>query len=428
MQRIYGTSFPSQAELDDFLHKLEEAKRRDHRRLGPELGLFSVEEEAGPGLVFWHPKGGIVRHLMESWLRDELLRRGYQLVYTPHAMRIDLWKTSGHLDYYRENMFPAMEGEHVAYQLKPMNCPGHILIYRSRGRSYRELPLRWAELGTVYRYERSGVLHGMLRVRGFTQDDSHIFCTPEQLPAEIAGVLELVAFTLKTFGFEYAPYLATRPAEKSIGSDEFWERATAALRDGAALAGMRLELDEGGGAFYGPKIDFKLKDALGREWQCSTVQCDYNLPERFDLLFTDKDGHKKRPIMVHRAVLGSFERFVGGLIEHYGGRFPFWLAPTQVALVPIRESHASYCRDLAGRLGAERFRVECLDEPGHMNKKIQAAERDKVPFMLIAGDREVEARAVTVRRRGVKEQETVAFERFHDLARRLRESRSEHLA
>jgi threonyl-tRNA synthetase len=287
-----------------------------------------------------------------------------------------------------------------------MNCPGHILIYQKRGRSYRELPLRWAELGTVYRFERSGQLHGMLRVRGFTQDDSHIFCTPEQLPDEIAGVLKLCHTILTTFGFEYTAYLATRPAEKSIGEQAIWDRATDALRRAAALVDMPLALDEGGGAFYGPKIDFKMKDALGREWQTSTVQCDFNLPERFHLTYTDSDGEHKRPIMVHRAIYGSLERFSGVLIEHFGGRFPFWLAPVQVAVIPIREEHADYARTVAKRLQAEGLRVDCMDDKAHMNKKIKEAEKDKVPFLWIAGEREMADGTVTVRTRGVAEQET----------------------
>jgi threonyl-tRNA synthetase len=321
-------------------------------------------------------------------------------------------------------MYSAMDIDDIPYRVKPMNCPGHILMYKDRGRSYRELPLRWAELGTVYRYERSGALHGMLRVRGFTQDDSHIFCTPDQLADEIAGVLDLVDFTLKTFGYEYTAYLATRPKERSIGSPEIWERATEALRRAADKVGMPLELDEGGGAFYGPKIDFKQKDALGREWQNSTVQCDFNLPERFELVYTDKDGVLKRPIMVHRAILGSLERFVGGLIEHYGGKFPFWLAPTQVALIPIREEHADYCAGLARKLRAEAFRVDAMLEPAHMNKKIKAAQQDQVPFMLIAGEREAADGTVALRRRGTRDQEVVPFEGFLDLARRLRSTRA----
>jgi threonyl-tRNA synthetase len=312
----------------------------------------------------------------------------------------------------------------LPYRVKPMNCPGHILIYQTRGRSYRDLPLRWAELGTVYRYERSGVLHGMLRVRGFTQDDSHIFCTPEQLTDELAGVLVLIDKVLVTFGFEYTAYLATKPPEKTIGEDAVWKLATAGLEAAAKQVGMELELDEGGGAFYGPKIDFKQRDALGREWQNSTVQCDFNLPERFDINYTDKDGTQKRPIMVHRAILGSFERFVGGLIEHYGGKFPFWLAPVQVAVIPIREEHAAYCAELAERLQKELFRVQAMLDPGHMNKKIKAAQHDQVPFMLIAGEREAAEGTVAVRRRGTREQEEMSFERLMEIVRRLRETRA----
>ena len=344
-------------------------------------------------------------------------------VYTPHVARETLFAVSGHLENYGDLMYEPMAIDELPYRVKPMNCPGHILIYQNRGRSYRELPLRWAELGTVYRYERSGVLHGMLRVRGFTQDDSHIFCTPEQLPAEIAGVLELVKTVLTTFGFEFTAYLATRP-EKAIGPDDFWARAITALREGAERAGLALELDEGGGAFYGPKIDFKMKDALGREWQTSTVQCDFNLPERFDLVFTDADGQRKRPIMVHRAIYGSLERFVGVLIEHFGGKFPFWLAPTQVALIPIRESHAEYCRGLARELERDGLRVACMDDATHMNKKIKEAAHDKVPFLLIAGDREQADRTVTVRQRDETEQETVPFDSFRERARRLKATRA----
>jgi threonyl-tRNA synthetase len=314
--------------------------------------------------------------------------------------------------------------DELPYRVKPMNCPGHILIYKTRGHSYRDLPLRWAELGTVYRYERSGVLHGMLRVRGFTQDDAHVFCTPEQLADEIAAVCELVAHVFRTFGFQYRAYLATRPEDKTIGDDAVWEQATEALKQAAEKAGLPLELDEGGGAFYGPKIDFKILDALGREWQNATVQCDFNLPERFDMVFTDRDGQQKRPIMVHRAILGSLERFVGCLIEHYGGKVPFWLAPRQVALIPIREEHADYVRGLADRLRGELFRVHLHDEPGHMNKKIKAAQHDQIPFMLIAGERELEEGTVAVRKRGTREQEVVPFDAFLERARDLRSSRA----
>jgi threonyl-tRNA synthetase len=424
LQRVYGTAFWTKAELKEHLAWLEEQKKRDHRRLGTELDLYSTHAEAGAGFVFWHPKLGAVRREIETFWWNEHQRRGYDAVYTPHVSRESLFAVSGHLENYGEMMYAPMAIDELPYRVKPMNCPGHILIYQSRGHSYRDLPLRWAELGTVYRYERSGVLHGMLRVRGFTQDDSHIFCTPDQLEVEIAGVLDLVHFILTTFGFEYTAYLATRPADKTIGDDAIWERATESLRRAAGRVEMPLELDEGGGAFYGPKIDFKVKDALGREWQNSTVQCDFNLPERFDLTYTDSDGEHKRPIMVHRAILGSFERFVGGLIEHYGGRFPFWLAPVQVAVIPIREEHAEYCRGLAARLSGELFRTQCMDDPGHMNKKIKVAQHDQVPFMLIAGERECDEGTVAVRRRGTREQAVLPFEKFLELARELRAGRA----
>ena len=424
LQRVYGTAFWKKEDLDAHLKWLEEVKERDHRKLGADLDLFSLHTEAGSGFVFWHPKLGEVRRAIETFWWEEHQKRGYQPVYTPHIVRETLFEISGHLQNYADLMYAPMDIEDLPYRVKPMNCPGHILIYKDRGRSYRELPMRLAELGSVYRFERSGVVHGMLRVRGFTMDDSHIFCRPDQLAEEIAGVIDLVRHTVSTFGFEYTAYLATRPAEKSIGPDEFWNEATAALRSGAERAGIPLELDEGGGAFYGPKIDFKLKDALGREWQTSTVQCDFNLPERFDLHYTDSDGGQKRPIMVHRAILGSFERFVGVLIEHYGGRFPFWLAPTQVALIPIREEHASYCKELEGRLRAELFRVDAMLAPGHMKAKIKHAEHEKVPFMLIAGEREAAEKTVTVRRRHTQQQETLRFEQFLELARKLRSERS----
>ena len=427
MQRIYGTAFWSAEELEAHLEWLEEVKQRDHRRIGTDQDLFSVHGEAGAGFVFWHPNLGVVRREIEDFWWQEHMARGYRPVYTPHVSRETLFEVSGHLQNYSDMMYAPMEIDAAPYRVKPMNCPGHILIYKNRGRSYRELPLRWAELGTVYRYERSGTLHGMLRVRGFTQDDSHIFCTPEQLCDEIAGVLELVDHILRTFGYEYTAYLATRPAEKFIGDEEIWARATDALREAAAKIDMPLELDEGGGAFYGPKIDFKQKDALGREWQNSTVQCDFNLAERFDMTYADSDGQKKRPILVHRAILGSFERFVGGLIEHYGGRFPLWLSPTQVAVIPIREEHADYCRSLSERLRGERFRVDCMDHPGHMNKKIKDAQQHQVPFMLIAGDRERDEGTVAVRRRGTREQDVIAFDEFLDWVRALRASRAMEL-
>jgi threonyl-tRNA synthetase len=424
LQRIYGTAFWTQEELDAHIEWLKEVQLRDHRRLGKDLDLFSSHEQAGSGFIFWHPNLGTVRREIEAFWWNEHQRRGYEPVYTPHVSREELFGVSGHLQNYGEMMYSPMDIDDIPYRVKPMNCPGHILMYADRGRSYRELPLRWAELGTVYRYERSGTLHGMLRVRGFTQDDSHIFCTPDQLASEIAGVLDLIDYILKTFGYEYTAYLATRPEEKFIGDDEIWEKATEALKEGAKKVGMELVLDEGGGAFYGPKIDFKQKDALGREWQNSTVQCDFNLPERFDIVYTDNDGQQKRPIMLHRAILGSFERFVGGLIEHYGGKFPFWLAPKQIAVIPIREEHAEYCKGLADRLRAELFRVEAMLDPGHMNKKIKVAQNDQIPFMLIAGDREAAEGTVAVRRRGTREQDALPFDRFLEIVKGLRETRS----
>ena len=424
LQRIYGTAFWTAEALAEHLTWLEEVKLRDHRRIGSEQDLFSTHKEAGAGFVFWHPNLAHVRLEIERFWWDEHQRRGYSPVYTPHVSREELFEVSGHLENYGEMMYAPMELDEQPFRVKPMNCPGHILIYKDRGRSYRELPLRWAELGTVYRYERSGVLHGMLRVRGFTQDDAHVFCTPDQLEDELVKVLDLIDFMLKTFGFEYTAYLATRPTEKTIGEVEIWDKATVALEGAAKRLEMPLELDEGGGAFYGPKIDFKVRDALGREWQNSTVQCDFNLPERFDLTYTGEDGKAHRPIMLHRAVLGSLERFVGGLIEHYGGRFPFWLAPVQIALIPIREEHAAYCDGLAERLCAEGFRVDNRDASSHMNKRIKEAQKLQVPFMLIAGEREAEEGTVAVRQRGTRDQDEIAFEDFLTQVRALRASRA----
>ncbi len=423
LQRIYGTAFWSQEELDAHLKWLEDVKQRDHRKLGTELDLFSTHQEAGGGFVFWHPHLGAVRRALEDFLAVEHQRRGYDFVFTPHVLREQVFQISGHLQNYADLMYSPMMIDEMPYRVKPMNCPGHVMIFKTRAHSYRDLPLRFAELGTVYRYERSGVLHGMMRVRGFTQDDAHIFCTPEQLESEIEGVLELIDVILKTFGYTYTAYLATRP-EKSIGTPEIWERATNALKAGAAKRGLPLELDEGGGAFYGPKIDYKIRDSLGREWQMSTLQCDFNLPERFDIHFTDSDGLQKRPIMLHRAILGSMERFIGGLIEHFGGKFPLWCAPKQVALIPIREEHTEYVRGLAKRLQSDLFRVQCMDHPGHMNNKIKDAQKEQIPFMLIAGDREMADGAVAVRRRGTREQEVMSFEKFHELVRKLRDSRA----
>jgi len=403
MQRIYGACFYTQAELDDYLHRLEEARRRDHRRLGPELDLFSIQEEAGPGLIFWHPKGGLVRKLMEDWLRDELLRRGYQLVFTPHVMRLDLWKTSGHTDFYRENMFSPIEVEKADYQLKPMNCPGHILIYKSHLRSYRDLPVRLAELGTVYRYERSGVLHGLLRVRGFTQDDAHIFCTPAQIESEIAACLDFAFAVLRTFGFDrYEVDLSAHdPAhpESYAGTVEDWQRAEGALLNTLQRMNIPCKRMEGEAVFYGPKIDVKLIDAIGRPWQLTTVQFDFNLPGRFALEYVGEDGSRHQPLMVHRALWGSVERFFGILIEHYAGAFPSWLAPVQVEVLPVSEKFLDYGQKVVGTLAAEGFRAHLDDRNEKLQAKIRDAQLHKVPYMLVVGGKEAEGGTVAVRHR-----------------------------
>jgi threonyl-tRNA synthetase len=403
MQRIYGAAFFTQEELDAYLHKLEEAKRRDHRKLGPELDLFSIQEEAGPGLIFWHPKGGLVRKLMEDWLRDELLRRGYELVFTPHVMRLDLWKTSGHTNFYRENMFSPIEVEKAHYQLKPMNCPGHILIYKSRLRSYRDLPMRLAELGTVYRYERSGVLHGLLRVRGFTQDDAHIFCTPDQIESEIEACVDFAFAVLRTFGFErYEVDLSARdPAhpESYAGTAEDWVRAEAALQNTLERMKVPYQRMAGEAVFYGPKIDVKLIDAIGRPWQLTTVQFDFNLPARFELEYVGEDGARHQPLMVHRALWGSVERFFGILVEHYAGAFPVWLAPVQVAILPVSEKNLDYAKQVAARLKAEGLRVELNDRNEKLQAKIRDAQLQKIPYMLVCGAKEAEAGTVAVRHR-----------------------------
>ena len=401
MQRIYAACFYTQQELDDHLHRLEEAKRRDHRRLGQELDLFSVQEEAGPGLIFWHPKGGLIRKIMEDWLRDELLKRGYDLVVTPHIMRLELWKTSGHAGYYRDNMFGPVEVEKDDYQLKPMNCPGHILIFKSKLRSYRELPVRLAELGTVYRYERSGVLHGLLRVRGFTQDDAHIFCMPEQIESEIVACMDFAFAVMKTFGFndyvvELSDWDATHP-ENYTGSAEDWERSTGALQTTLAKMNIPFKRMEGEAAFYGPKIDVKLIDAIGRPWQLTTVQFDFNLPGRFGLEYVGEDGNRHQPLMVHRALWGSVERFFGILIEHYAGAFPVWLAPVQAEVLPLSEKFATYAGNVVAELRAAGFRVHLDDRNEKLQAKIRDAQMQKVPYMLIVGGKEAEAGTVSVR-------------------------------
>ena len=399
LQRIYGTAFESPAALDAHLERLAEAERRDHRTLGRQLGLFSVHDEIGPGLIVWHPKGGIVRSLIEDYWRDIHYRQGYSIVYSPHIGRARLWQTSGHLDFYRDSMYAPMEIDEQEYFLKPMNCPFHIQIYRSALRSYRELPLRIAELGTVYRYERSGVLHGLMRVRGFTQDDAHIFCLPDQVAGEVGSVLDLTFEMMAAFGFDdYDIMLSTRP-DKFVGEPAMWEHATESLREALVSRKLSYDIDEGGGAFYGPKIDIKITDALGRAWQCTTVQFDFNLPERFDLVFQDDQGNRARPYMVHRAILGSLERFFWVLVEHYAGAFPLWLAPVQAVVIPIADRHIEYAEQVAGQLRDAGFRAEVDDRSERMNLKIRQAQLQKVPYMLVVGDREADAGAAAVRTR-----------------------------
>jgi len=399
LQRIYGTAFPSQEALDAHLAKLEEIKRRDHRKLGKDLDLITIQDEIGPGLVLWHPKGALVRLLIENFWREQHLQQGYELVYSPHVARLDLWRTSGHVDYYRENMFAPMKIEGSEYQLKPMNCPFHIMIYKAHLRSYRDLPIRYGELGTVYRYERTGVLHGLLRVRGFTQDDAHLFCRPDQLEAEVSRVLDFTFFVLRTFGFtEFEVYLSTRP-EKAVGSPENWVQATGALEAALKSRGVAYEVDPGEGVFYGPKIDIKIKDVLGRSWQCSTVQVDFNNPERFDLAFTGEDGKPHRPIMIHRALMGSIERFFGILVEHYAGAFPTWLAPVQARVFNITDRQQAYAQTATEQLKAAGFRAEADLRNEKVGFKIREAEKAKIPYMLVVGDREMEAGTVSVRGR-----------------------------
>ncbi|WHZ27042.1 MAG: Threonyl-tRNA synthetase [Nitrospira sp.] len=399
LQRIYGTSFPTRTEVDAYLARLEEIKRRDHRKVGKELDLISIQDEIGPGLVLWHPKGAAVRLLIENFWREQHIRDGYQLVYSPHTARLDLWKTSGHLDYYRENMFPSMKLEGSEYQLKPMNCPYHIMIYQSHLRSYRDLPIRYGELGTVYRYERTGVLHGLMRVRGFTQDDAHLFCRPDQMEHEVSRVLDFTFFVLRTFGFhQFEVFLSTRPKE-SVGGDEHWALATSALEAALKSRNISFHLDPGGGAFYGPKIDIKIKDALGRSWQCSTVQVDFNNPERFELSYIGEDGKAHRPIMIHRALMGSIERFFGILIEHYGGAFPTWLAPVQAVVMNITDHQQDYAAAVVAQLKAAGFRAEADLRNEKIGLKIREAEKAKIPFMLVAGNREMQNGTLSVRGR-----------------------------
>lgn len=399
LQRIYGTSFPDKKELERYLYFLEEVKKRDHRRLGKDLDLFSISEDIGPGLIMWHPHGAIIRRVIEDFWLAEHYRADYKILYTPHIAKLQLWQKSGHLDFYSEYMYSPMKIEEIDYQIKPMNCPFHIYVYKSSLKSYRDLPLKYAELGTVYRYERSGVLHGLLRVRGFTQDDAHIFCREDQIEDEILGVLEFTIYILRTFGFEdYEIYLSTRP-EKYVGSLENWERSTNALKRALDIKGLSYEIDFGEGVFYGPKIDIKVKDSLNRPWQCSTIQVDFNIPERFDITYRGRDGKEHRPIMIHRALMGSLERFFGVLIEHYAGAFPLWLAPVQVEILTISERHKDYAVSIKERLKSEYIRTELNVENEKIGYKIRSATLRKVPYLVIIGDKEVSEKEISVRKR-----------------------------
>ena len=412
MQRLYGTAFLTQADLDAHLKMLEEAKLRDHRALGRDLDLFSIQESVGPGLVHWHPKGARIRSIIEEFWRKEHYRAGYEMLYTPHIGRANLWETSGHLGYYNENMYAPMEVDEQRYYIKPMNCPFHIQIYKSRKRSYRDLALRWAELGTVYRYERAGVLHGLMRVRGFTQDDAHIYCTEEQVEGEVREAVRFAIAMWRAFGFEdIVAYLATRP-EKAVGDPARWELAQRSLEAALKAEGIPYEMDEGGGAFYGPKIDLKTRDAIGREWQMSTVQFDFNLPDRFDMVYTGADGKEHRPYMVHRALLGSLERFFGILIEQYAGAFPLWLAPVQISLIPVTDKQIAAAREIAAKLKATDYRVFVDDRPEKMGAKIRDAQMQKIPYMLVLGGRELENGTVSVRSRVAGDLGTMTLDAF----------------
>lgn len=412
LQRIYGTAFWDRKELKKHLDRLEEAKKRDHRKLGKELDLFSIQEEIGAGLVLWHPKGSRIRRVIEDFWREQHERYDYELLYTPHIAHIDLWKTSGHLDFYKENMFPRMDFENTEYQLKPMNCPFHIMIYKTSLRSYRDLPLRWAEIGTVYRYERSGVLHGLLRVRGFSQDDAHIFCRPDQIEDEVIGVLDLMILFLSTFGFDdYEIYLSTRP-EKFVGEEGVWDKATEALKKALDFKGLEYEVDEGGGAFYGPKIDLKIKDVLGRAWQCSTVQVDFNLPERFDMSFIGDDNTRHQPIMIHRAIFGSMERFFGVLVEHYGGAFPLWLSPVQIRIATIGDEQVEYGEKIYKTFKEKGLRVEKDFRNEKLGFKVREAQLEKIPYLLVIGNNEMESGTVAPRKLGGKNIPSMKIEEF----------------
>jgi len=406
LTRIYGAAFENKKELNNFLSREAEAEKRDHRLLGQKLDLFHIDENIGPGLILWHPKGAILKRIVENYALEEYLKNGYQLVSTPHLAKLNLWKTSGHTEFYKENMFPPFhmaelgEEEKDDYQIKPMNCPFHIAIYKTKIRSYKNLPLRYTELGTVYRYEKSGVLHGLVRVRGFTQDDAHIFCTSEQLPQELFSVLKLTFKILKTFGFKkFEIYLSTRP-QKFVGTEKMWRKAENSLRYALKKLKLKYEVDKGGGAFYGPKIDIKIEDVLKREWQCTTIQVDFNLPERFDVNYVNKKGKKQRPIMIHRALLGSLERFIGVLLEYYGGNLPFWLSPEQIWLIPVGSRHRKYAQLVKKELSSFKFRAKLKDENETVSKKIREGELQKIPFLLVVGDKEMKINSVRIRQRG----------------------------
>ncbi len=423
LQRIYGTAWPDKKGLDGYLTQLAEAEKRDHRRLGREMDLFSLHEEAGGGLVFWHPMGARVRQVIETYWKKVHVEAGYELLFTPHIAHLDLWRTSGHLDFYRDSMFSPMLVDEQPYQLRPMNCPFHVLIYNTHLHSHRDFPLRWAELGTVYRYEMSGVLHGLFRVRGFTQDDAHVFCREDQIEAEIRGILDLTLATLQAFGFhEFEINLSTRPA-KSVGSDAIWEKATVALKQAITRRGLPFVEDVGGGAFYGPKIDVKITDTIGRKWQCSTIQLDFNLPERFDIYYIGEDGGRHRPIMIHRALMGSLERFFGILIEHYAGHFPVWLAPVQAVVLTITDDQNDWAAEVRDRLRAQGFRVEADLRSQKVGYKIREHTLKKVPWLLIVGDQEKREGAVSPRDCGGKTYGTIAVEAFAD---RLLEETTNH--
>jgi len=417
LQRIYGVAFETKKELDDYLKQIEEAEKRDHRVLGQKLDLFSIDEEVGPGLILWHPKGTILKGIIENFWVNEHLKNGYEIVDTPHVGRIKLWQTSGHTGFYKENMFGPMEVEGDQYLIKPMNCPFHMKIYKTKSRSYRDLPIRWAELGTVYRFERSGVLHGLVRVRGFTQDDAHIICTPEQLSDEVMRATKFGIKLLNSFGFKnFNIYLATRP-EKYIGTPKNWEKATRILKYALDKLKLKYKIDEGGGVFYGPKIDLKIKDSLGREWQCTTVQFDFNLPEKFDLVYIDDKGKKQRPYMVHRTLLGSIERFIGVLLEHYAGAMPFWLSPIQIYVIPVGLRHEKYVRQIGKDLEEKGFRIKVKDENETVSKKIREGEMQKIPYMLVVGDEEIKSKSVRVRTR---EKGDIGMKKYEVFCKNLR--------